>query len=263
MSVLYNRLKNAEQDKKPDTPTDQEFPIDGEIKRQKEEQHRKTKWGIAGGMVAFLLVLSIGVITLTFNKIKSSTKKPVSSRRALVKNPTPVTTPTQVDSTTITTTTAADTTIGSASEEPAPSQTEAASPPNTQPKSSAPPAAPLVLSGELFTQGVQLYKENKYTEAVEAYMKGLQYNPQQAVGYNNLGVIQYKQGNLRKSVAQLKLAVELSPQYAEAHYNLAVVLEQLGEEKEALMHYLKFLKFATPNYQALQEKVQAHVGYYY
>jgi tetratricopeptide (TPR) repeat protein len=248
MSILYNRLKNAEKDKKQDAPLSvgEEFPIDGEIKRQKEERRRRTKWGISGGMVVFLLILSLVVFVMTIKKIKPAANKIRKPPKYLVKEPPPAAEKAGTNSPA--------TVLGKTA-----SNAEQTEPP-VEPE---PAAEPVVLPGELFEQGLQLYKDNQYPEAAAIYAQGLQQDPQQAVGYNNLGVVYYKQGKLQKSLAQLKLAVELNPRYAEAHYNLAVVLERFKQDKQALTHYLKFLKFAAPQQQALQEKVQAHVRYYY
>jgi tetratricopeptide (TPR) repeat protein len=247
MSILYNRLKSVEKEKKPDVVLgEEEFPISGEIKRQREEQRRRTSLGIISGVIAFLLAISVGlgIMTLKRNKPPSKGKKRLTKPAAAKPSPPPPKKAPAVHPQKVV------------------KQTESRS--EKQPETPAKtPAEPVVLSGNLFEQGTELYKQRRYSEAASTYRKGLQQDPQQAVGYNNLGVVYYQQGKLKKAAVQLKIAVELNPQYAEAHYNLGVVQERLGQDRQALFHYLKFLEFASLEQQALQEMVQAHVRHYH
>ncbi len=289
MSVLYDRLKNVEKEKRPESPISEEegFPIEGEIKRQKSEQQRRRKRGGMGGLFLFFVLIFIGAVIISVKDInrkelsaKPSVKKLLTAPSAEKAKPASAekTEPTAVAEK-ATATSASEKTNPSAS----PEETKSASPtekaeitPVEGTKEEAVTTAaiskaatkPESQPGKLFEEGAQLYKQHKYEEAVAVYMQGLQDNPQYAVGYNNLGVVYYKQDELRKSSAQFKQAVEFNPRYAEAHYNLAVVLEKLGQEKKALIHYLKFLEFAPLEQyklknKELQDKVQAHIRYYY
>jgi tetratricopeptide (TPR) repeat protein len=246
MSILYNRLKNVEKEKKPDILLDKEedFPIDGEIKRQKEERRHKIRLGIMVGMFLFVLSIYIGPKIVSIIKAPKPVKSALKQKPAPPKKTAPVAAQADLKQT----------------EPPA---AQSAPPAKDSKDFVKPPVETAALPDNLFEQGVELYKQTKYSEAAAAYKKGLQEYPQQAVGYNNLGAIYYRQDRLKKALAQLKLAVELNPQYAEAHYNLAVILEKLGQDKKALIHYLKFLELASPEHQPLQEKVKAHVRYYY
>ncbi len=277
MSVLYNRLKNVEKEKKPETPISEEegFPIEGEIKRQKFEQRRRRKWGIMGGMFLFFLLIFIGALVMSIKEVTKNERQPRSLAKILSdsfssekakparspKKAKPVSSRKKAKPTS--SSKKVKPALASKKTKPAAIPEKTASRGTPQLAETETPVKPEVLPKELFEQGIQLYKQQKYKEAVAVYVKGLQDNPQQAVGYNNLGVAYYKQGKLRKSSTQLKLAVELDPRYAEAHYNLAVVLEKLGREKEALIHYLKFLEFASQRQKELQNKVQTHIRYYY
>lgn len=243
MSVLYNRLKSAEKDKRPDAPLDEreEFPIDGEIKRQKEERWHTIKLGIRIGIMLFIVVISVGVGFIAMKKDKPSAKKKGLPSKPVVKVEKPLPAPKKV-------VVIPDDVVDLA---------------KTPLEQEETPVELAGSTGELFEQGTQLFRRNKYNSAANAYVAGLQKNPQQPVGYNNLGVVYFKQGKLKKSLSQLKLAVELDSQYTEAHFNLAVVLEKMNQDKLALAHYLKFVESASKEQKELKGKVKTHIRHYY
>ncbi len=72
MSVLYDRLKNAEKNRVPEAPLDEreEFPLGGEIKRQKEERWYKIKLGLRIGIMLLIVAASISAAFITLKKDK-------------------------------------------------------------------------------------------------------------------------------------------------------------------------------------------------
>ena len=68
--------------------------------------------------------------------------------------------------------------------------------------------------------GSNLYLQNKYGEAIEAFYKALEFKSDYASPYNNLGIIFEKQDNNKKSEKSFLKALELNPKSADCYRNL-------------------------------------------
>lgn len=73
----------------------------------------------------------------------------------------------------------------------------------------------------LFEQGKELYKNGKYQQAVDAWMKILDNGEHSAELYFNLGNAQYKLNNIGPSVYYYEKALQLSPNDSDIKNNLA------------------------------------------
>jgi len=327
MSILYNRLKNIEKEKveEPLSTEAEAFPIEGEIRRQKEERWQRLKVGMMVGGVIFVLSLlvSFGVISFQDKRqlgkpemkvaVKVSSKsKPAPGK--LSSSPEPgkeVATATDMsEAEKKVAKTPGVNAAQKAGKEPAQKKQKKIKPKLAGVKAQDLPAKKAGSSAKTkvevaelrqkekaaeakpqaarakkkkkekqkkarkataktervafneFEKATQMYRQNRLKEALKLYKQALMSDPQQAVGYNNLGVIYFKQGKYWKSMKHFRMAVELNPHYAEAHYNLAVVLERLGDNKKALYHYLKFIELASFSDSELKEKVKRHIDYY-
>jgi tetratricopeptide (TPR) repeat protein len=69
--------------------------------------------------------------------------------------------------------------------------------------------------------GLQYYRNQKYIEAESAFRKALEYAPDEALAYNNLGSALNGQGRWDEAIAVLEKAVSLDPGLAIAKNNLA------------------------------------------
>jgi tetratricopeptide (TPR) repeat protein len=74
-------------------------------------------------------------------------------------------------------------------------------------------------------------------EALAAYRRALELDPQLAVAHYNLGLAQLALGQGDEAMGSFRQALALQPDYPEAHTNLGVVLAGRGELEEALEHY--------------------------
>jgi len=74
------------------------------------------------------------------------------------------------------------------------------------------------------TQGINLYHQRLYSEAVEAYGKALSLDPQNPYILNLRGYSLFKANQLDEAISSLKRAVELDPTYAWGFFDLARVL---------------------------------------
>jgi len=74
---------------------------------------------------------------------------------------------------------------------------------------------------DLFDQGKELYKNGKYQQAVDSWMKILDKGEHSAPLYFNLGNAQYKLNNIGPSVYYYEKALQLSPDNEDVKNNLA------------------------------------------
>jgi len=107
-----------------------------------------------------------------------------------------------------------------------------------------PPAAPSktkAKANDLHRQGLQLYREKKYDEAIAKLEAGVQLKPNDPVLVNNLGFLYYVAGRYDDAVTYLEKTLALDPKRKEAHENIADAYLKLGKRAEAKQHYEQFL----------------------
>jgi tetratricopeptide (TPR) repeat protein len=99
-----------------------------------------------------------------------------------------------------------------------------------------------------FLRGVDLEAGGmRAEEAVKAYQKALELDPQLAAADVNLGTIYFTAQDWKKAEHHYRRAIEVNPDYPLAHFNLANLHDERGEQEQALAHYLAALKL-DPNY---------------
>jgi tetratricopeptide (TPR) repeat protein len=82
------------------------------------------------------------------------------------------------------------------------------------------------------------YEADKETrgEAVNAYLRCLEADPNHADAMLNCGTLYYEDGNFEKAAEFFRHALAAQPHNPLAHFNLGSVLEELGELEEARRH---------------------------
>lgn len=102
-----------------------------------------------------------------------------------------------------------------------------------------------------FERGCELDADsNRWAEAIEAYEKALEVEPDFADAYCNLGAVRYNQGQRAEARRAFEACLQLEADHIEANFNLANVLEEEGEDSLALAHYRRALA-ADPLYPDL------------
>lgn len=102
-----------------------------------------------------------------------------------------------------------------------------------------------------FEQGCSLDADpTRFAEAVEAYEKALELEPDYADAYCNLGAVRYNQGQRAEARRAFEACLAREADHVEANFNLANVLEEEGEDHGALAHYRRALT-ADPFYPDL------------
>jgi tetratricopeptide (TPR) repeat protein len=99
-----------------------------------------------------------------------------------------------------------------------------------------------------FLRGVEVEAGGvRIEEAVDAYQKALELDPQLAAADVNLGTIYFTAQDWKKAEHHYRRAIENNPDYPLAHFNLANLHDERGEQEQALAHYQAALKL-DPNY---------------
>ena len=80
---------------------------------------------------------------------------------------------------------------------------------------------------------VNLYQSGQMTKTEQACRELLKPYPQALVAINVLGAALRGQGKLQEAVQAYDKAIQLNPDYAEAHSNLGVTLQELGKLEDA------------------------------
>jgi tetratricopeptide (TPR) repeat protein len=112
-------------------------------------------------------------------------------------------------------------------------------------------ADPRVLAAEAeawFQRGLALEETGApVREAIEAYKRAIELNPQAAGALLNLGTIHYKLRCFKEAEDYYRRAVEIDPRYALAHFNLGNLYDELGNAALAEQHYERALEI-NPHY---------------
>ena len=132
-------------------------------------------------------------------------------------------------------------------------------------------------AGDLFAKGISLEEDPATQEqAIAAYKKTLELDPEHAAAHINLGTLYYNRrdyggaerhyrraievdaryalayfdlgnvldetGRLAEAIKAYTSAITLAPTYADAHYNLALAFEKLKQPRRALRHWRAYVK---------------------
>jgi tetratricopeptide (TPR) repeat protein len=101
--------------------------------------------------------------------------------------------------------------------------------------------------------GVVLKELNLFDDARLAYERAIELNRNYAEAYNNLGVLSEEQGKVKEAVALIKKALMLSPGRPDFLNNLGLALKTMGAIEEAITYFKKAID-AKPDF------VQAHLN---
>jgi len=99
---------------------------------------------------------------------------------------------------------------------------------------------------DLDRQGQQLYREQKYDEAIAKMRAAVELRPSDALLLNNLGFVYYVAGKYEESLTYLQKTLAADPRRSVAHLNIADLFVKMGRKEEAKQHYEEFLRLA-PN----------------
>ena len=95
--------------------------------------------------------------------------------------------------------------------------------------------------------GVLEEREIRLDEARWCFLKALVADHEQPEALYNLGYLALEEGDAHLALPLLRASVEADPNFAGAHFNLALALKNLDRTWEAKPHWLAYLKLAGEN----------------
>jgi len=93
--------------------------------------------------------------------------------------------------------------------------------------------------------GTLHYNRQDFALAEKHYRAALEADPRYALAYFDLGNVLDETGRVQEGIKVYKMAVQLAPTYADAHYNLALAYEKIREPRKALKHWQAYIKLDT------------------
>jgi peptidoglycan/xylan/chitin deacetylase (PgdA/CDA1 family)/uncharacterized caspase-like protein len=105
-------------------------------------------------------------------------------------------------------------------------------------------------------QGMRLYKEKKYPEALVRFTQGATADPANAQLANNAGFVLYKMQKYGDSLEWFHKAIAADPKRAVAYLNLGDAYVKLERKYEARQNYQKFLELAPNSSSAAAVKAK-------
>jgi len=93
--------------------------------------------------------------------------------------------------------------------------------------------------------GTLYYNRQDFNRAEKHYRAALTADPRYALAYFDLGNVLDETGRVQEAIQTYKTAIQLAPTYADAHYNLALAYEKTREPRKALKHWQAYVKLDT------------------
>jgi tetratricopeptide (TPR) repeat protein len=90
--------------------------------------------------------------------------------------------------------------------------------------------------------GTLYYNRQDYGLAEKHYRRAIEIDPRYALAYFDLGNVLDETGRVGEAIQTYKTALQLAPTYADAHYNLALAYEKIKEPRKALKHWRSYIK---------------------
>lgn len=94
-------------------------------------------------------------------------------------------------------------------------------------------------------EGTGLFRDGKYEQALRAFRRAADLDPENVEARINLGTTLFNLGDYGAAVSSYREALALDPQSNQGHYNLGVALERLELHEDALPH-LRTAALAEP-----------------
>lgn len=85
--------------------------------------------------------------------------------------------------------------------------------------------------------GFTYVKQDKYTDAINAYSEAMAKNRRYAPAFNNRGLAYMQLGEYEKAIEDFNNAIRVNPGDAEAYYRRGVALRQLGDNEKAVASF--------------------------
>ena len=90
--------------------------------------------------------------------------------------------------------------------------------------------------------GTLYYNRHDFVKAEYFYRQAIAADPRYALAYFDLGNVLDETGRLPEAIKAYTTAILLAPTYADAHYNVALAFEKLKKPRKALAHWRAYVK---------------------
>lgn len=97
-------------------------------------------------------------------------------------------------------------------------------------------------SGALVNLGTIAFRMKRMKEAADYYARAMQADPTYPLAHFNLGNLHDEGGNFELARKHYLEAIRLNPRYADAYFNLALLFERNNEVLQAIAHWNAYLK---------------------
>ncbi len=101
----------------------------------------------------------------------------------------------------------------------------------------------------IYYKGVDNYENKRYEEAIEAYKKAIEVDPEFPFPYNGLGLIYYNQKRYEEAIEAYKKAIEVDPEYSSPYNGLGNTYYFQQRHEEAIEAYKKAIE-VDPEYSS-------------
>lgn len=115
------------------------------------------------------------------------------------------------------------------------------------------PAVRKKMANQLHEEGLALYKNKNYKDALAKISQALAYDPSNVTIVNNYGFILYKDQQYKNALAWLEKTIEMDADRMPVYVNIADVLVELERYDEAVPYYQYYLKLNPDS--VLKERV--------
>ena len=104
--------------------------------------------------------------------------------------------------------------------------------------------------------GTLHYNRQDYTLSEKHYLAAIAIDPRYALAYFDLGNVLDETGRVAEAIQAYNTALQLAPTYGDAHYNLALAYEKVREPRKALKHWRAYVKLDTSGPWAVHARNQ-------
>jgi tetratricopeptide (TPR) repeat protein len=106
------------------------------------------------------------------------------------------------------------------------------------------------LGGALVNIGTIYFNARKWRESEKFYQRAIEGDDTYPLAHFNLANLHEELGRTSLAIQHYKRAIELQPSYADAHYNLALLFQTRGRGMEAMRHWRQYLKLDPASHWA-------------
>ena len=106
--------------------------------------------------------------------------------------------------------------------------------------------------------GRQAINAKRWNEALNAYNKAIEVNPNDASAYNNRGLAYHNLDKRNMAIADYDKAIELNPEYGDAFNNRGKTIAGLGDYKQAILNYDRAIELNQKNADAYYNRGYAY-----